>query len=95
MGKESFITLIIGCVIGYAISQWTLTPNAKFAQEEAKKGNILVNSGWFFTNESEKAFKPATPQYLERDFEAGANYICDYLQLKTGEDFCHSIINWR
>lgn len=43
-----------------------------------------------------QAFKPGSPQYLERDFEAGANFICDQIKLRQGRDICADPeINWR
>jgi hypothetical protein len=42
------------------------------------------------------SFHPGNPPYLERDFEAGANLICDEIKLKHGRDFCsEKEINWR
>jgi len=35
-------------------------------------------------------------RYLERDFEAGANFICDEIMIKRGRDICaESDINFR
>ena len=43
-----------------------------------------------------RSFRPGSPSYLERDFEAGANFICDEIMLKQGRDICaDSSINWR
>ena len=41
-------------------------------------------------------FRGADPQYLERDFEAGADFICDEVKQELGRDLCseHSV-NWR
>jgi len=42
------------------------------------------------------SYVPGAPAYLERDFEAGANFICDEIMLKRGQDICaQSDINWR
>ena len=87
--------LVLGFVIGYFFSQYTLSPVAKFAQQEADNDRLILNEGWLFSEEERLAFKPAIPQYLERDFEAGANYICDLFLIKTNKDFCHTIIKWR
>lgn len=41
-------------------------------------------------------FRPGHPPYLERDFEAGADFICDEIKLKRGHDICSDAdINWR
>ena len=95
MNENVGFALIIGCIVGYLFSQCMLSPVAKFAQQEAKEGRLILNEGWLVSEEEKLAFKPATPQYLERDFEAGADYICDQFLIKTKEDFCHTIIKWR
>ncbi len=42
------------------------------------------------------SFKAGKPAYLERDFEAGANFICDEIKQKRKHDFCADPdINWR
>lgn len=42
------------------------------------------------------SFRPGNPPYLERDFEAGANFICDEIKIKRGQDLCSEPdINWR
>lgn len=42
------------------------------------------------------SFRPGNPQYIERDFEAGANFICDEIKAKQKRDICsESDINWR
>ena len=42
------------------------------------------------------SFRAGNPPYLERDFEAGADFICDEIKLKKGHDLCaESAINWR
>lgn len=42
------------------------------------------------------SFKSGSPPYLERDFEAGADFICDEMQIELGYDICSSAeINWR
>ena len=43
-----------------------------------------------------ESYKSGEPQYLERDFEAGADFICDEIRFKYGEDLCSSeIMGWR
>jgi len=42
------------------------------------------------------SFSPADPPDLERDFEAGADFICDEIKQKRGKDLCSEAdINWR
>lgn len=41
-------------------------------------------------------FKPGKPAYLERDFEAGADFICDEIKAKYHRDICSEPgIDWR
>jgi hypothetical protein len=43
-----------------------------------------------------EAFRKGAPEYLERDFEAGADLICDQIELKYKRDICaEPEINWR
>lgn len=42
------------------------------------------------------SFRKGDPPYLERDFEAGANFICDEIKMKRHRDICaEADINWR
>jgi hypothetical protein len=66
--------------------------------EEATKafidGRIISNK--MMTLLYPSSFHPGNPPYLERDFEAGANLICDEIKLKYGRDLCsEKEINWR
>lgn len=41
-------------------------------------------------------FRSGDPPYLERDFEAGADFICDEVKNEIGRDLCSEpSINWR
>ena len=42
------------------------------------------------------SFRSGSPPYLERDFEAGANFICDDIKQKRHKDICaEGDIHWR
>lgn len=66
--------------------------------EEAKAAE---DDGRIINNETMTALYPSTfrtghPPYLERDFEAGADFICDEIMNKHGRDICSEPeINWR
>lgn len=53
------------------------------------------------SNEAMKQMYPRTyragnPKYLERDFEAGADFICDEIRIKYQQDMCGPDgINWK
>jgi hypothetical protein len=59
-----------------------------------RDGRIINNEMMTATYPS--TFRPADPPYLERDFEAGADFICDEIKLKRHRDICaEADINWR
>ena len=66
--------------------------------EEAKQAE---NDGRVINNEAmsglyPQSFRPGSPKYLERDFEAGADFICDEIKVKYQRDICsEDKINWR
>lgn len=66
--------------------------------EEAEKAE---NNGRTINNEVMQgmyphSFRPGSPAYLERDFEAGADLICDEIRAKYQRDICSEPeINWR
>ena len=59
------------------------------------------DEGAVVSNEAMKAmypasFRPGSPVYLERDFEAGADFICDEIKAKYDRDICSEPdIHWR
>ena len=63
-----------------------------FAAE--REGRIINNQ--MMSSMYPNSFIPADPPYLERDFEAGADFICDEFKQKRGKDLCSEAdINWR
>jgi hypothetical protein len=59
-----------------------------------REGRIINNQ--MMSSMYPNSFSPADPPYLERDFEAGANFICDEIKQKRGKDLCSEAdINWR
>jgi hypothetical protein len=64
------------------------------ARRASSEGRVINNS--IMSQAYPASFVPGTPKYLERDFEAGANFICDEIKMKRGRDICaESDINWR
>ncbi len=58
------------------------------------EGRIINNQMMSDTYPS--SFYPGSPPYLERDFEAGADFICDEIKRKRQRDVCADAdINWR
>lgn len=64
------------------------------AQKTKDDGRVVSNEA--MVSMYPETYKPGEPQYLERDFEAGADFICDEIELKRGEDVCAADdIGWR
>ncbi len=67
-------------------------------QQEAKQGEKdgrVINND-LMTATYPSTFRPGNPAYLERDFEAGADFICDEINLKYKRDLCaEDRIEWR
>lgn len=63
--------------------------------EQAERDGRVVNNE-VMLKLYPQSFRPGSPQYLERDFEAGADFICDEIKAKYDRDICsESEINWR
>jgi len=64
------------------------------AAKASREGRVINNdlmAGWYPTS-----FIAGNPPYLERDYEAGVNFICDEIKQKRKHDFCADPdINWR
>lgn len=64
------------------------------ALKAEREGRIINNEMMAETYPS--SFRPGEPPYLERDFEAGADFICDEIKKKRKRDVCaEADINWR
>lgn len=89
---SAFRKLLIGTCAAIALSGCDdVTSEARRASSEGRVINNNVMMQLY-----PETFVAGTPSYLERDFEAGANFICDELKMKRGRDICaDSDINWR
>lgn len=68
--------------------------NGIYAMKEAADGNVINNE--IMSAIYPKTFIPGHPAYLERDFEAGADFICHEIMRTRGIDICsEDDINWR
>lgn len=64
------------------------------AVKAEREGHVISNE--LMSEQYPASFRPGKPPYLERDFEAGADFICDEIKLKKGRDLCaEPDINWR
>lgn len=64
------------------------------ARRAEKEGEVVSNEA--MQAMYPESFRPGSPAYLERDFEAGADFICDEIRARRGEDICSEPdIHWR
>ena len=81
--------LALSGVIGSCTSP--LVDEAKKAERDGRVINNEVMLAMY-----PASFKSGKPQYLERDFEAGADFICTEIEAKYNRDICSDPkINWR
>jgi len=86
-------SLLLGAVL-ITTSSCQNTELQQEARQAEKDGRVINNDMMTATYPS--TFKPGTPAYLERDFEAGADFICDEIKLKHKRDLCaEDRIGWR
>lgn len=66
----------------------------KEAKHAEKNGAVISNE--MMSAMYPQSFHPGTPPYLERDFEAGADFICAEIRTKYRRDICSETeINWK
>jgi hypothetical protein len=89
---------LVGFVFGIMVVVfWSEVQESELVREAvaAQKDGRTIN------NEMMRIMYPATfrdgnPEYLERDFEAGADFVCDEIRNRFREDMCSSSgIGWR
>lgn len=79
-------SLVLGASCGSEVAR-----EAQRADDEGKVISNTVMSAMY-----PNTFEPGDPAYLERDFEAGADFICDEVERLQGEDVCADpAIGWR
>ncbi len=87
------ISFCLGAVL-VTVSSCQNTELQQKARQAENDGRVINNDMMTATYPS--TFKPGTPAYLERDFEAGADFICDEIKLKHKRDLCaDEKIGWR
>ncbi len=91
MGKPILLiaaSALISCLAG--CSKGVVTE----AIDAERDGRLISNE--LMVEAYPKSFRPSDPPYLERDFEAGADFICDEIKMKRHRDICaEADINWR
>ncbi|WP_150124942.1 hypothetical protein [Tsuneonella mangrovi] len=70
------------------------SPLVHEAREAEGDGRVISND--LMKQMYPQAFREGDPPYLERDFEAGADFICDKIKLQYNRDICSEpAIGWR
>ncbi|MEZ5759893.1 MAG: hypothetical protein R3D87_02000 [Paracoccaceae bacterium] len=79
------------------LSSWSKLQESELVKEaiSAEKDGRTINNQ-MMRSIYPKTYRDGSPEYLERDFEAGADLICDEIQNRYHEDICSSRgIGWR
>ncbi|CAN1544776.1 hypothetical protein MCEMIH15_01910 [Caulobacteraceae bacterium] len=83
----SLLPLITAC----GDTDSSVVREARLAEAE---GRIIDNE--LMLSMYPKSFRKGHPKYLERDFEAGVNFMCDEFRAQYGKDVCaEPEIHWR
>lgn len=83
----SLLTLTTGC----GVFDSSIIREAKEAEKE---GRIIDNELMY--EMYPKSYRKGNPKYLERDFEAGVNFMCDEFRVQYKRDICaEPAIKWR
>jgi hypothetical protein len=85
--------LLVLAIVGFFWAPWdsSLVREAKEAEGD---GRVISNE--MMQEMYPASFRPGNPEYLERDFEAGADFICDEIKKHYGSDLCaEPKIKWR
>src|SRR3546814_20878000 len=72
------------CVPLLLIASGCESPVVNKAKDAVNRDEIIDNQ--IMSEMYPQSFRPGTPQYIERDFEAGANFICDETKAKKNRD---------
>ncbi len=88
----------VGFLVGIAVAlSWSNVRESQLVREasSAERDGRTINNQMmpiFYP----KTYRTGNPQYLERDFEAGADLICDEIESRFYKDMCSKDgIGWR
>src|SRR3546814_19751763 len=82
------------CVPLLLIASGCESPVVNKAKDAVNRDEIIGNQ--IMSEMYPQSFRPGTPQYIERDFEAGAHFICDAINAKQKRDnYAESALNHR
>ncbi len=82
------------CVAASAMVPGCTSSVVREAANAESDGRVISNQ--MMAETYPMTFRPGFPPYLERDYEAGADFICDQIKLEYKRDICSEPkINWR
>lgn len=82
---------IVGVMASLAGCEGEVAKEANKAERDGRVINNEMMVAWY-----PSSFRPGSPPYLERDFEAGADFICDEIKRTRHQDICaEADIKWR
>ncbi len=94
MGGERFPFRLIAVLSACAMAAACDSSLVQQAREAQADGRVIDNE--MMQAMYPASFRPGNPKYLERDFEAGADFICDEIETHYGRDLCaEPKIKWR
>lgn len=83
--------LAISAMLFVSACDSSLVREARQAEDD---GGTISNE--MMTAMYPESFRAGDPAYLERDFEAGADFICDQLEIEHSRDLCAEMeTRWR
>ena len=94
--KQTVLIGLVCALIGYGVARiqyYNGNPIVEQCAMSVKQGNIINNQ--LMLSMYPYAYKVGVPEYIERDFEAGANFICAAIKFAYGRDLCaEEPIHW-
>ena len=88
--RRGFVILLLPVTLLAACD----SPLVDEAKEAERDGRTISNE--MMSAMYPSSFKPGEPEYLERDFEAGADFICAEIRAQYDRDICSEPgINWQ
>ncbi|MEQ8557283.1 MAG: hypothetical protein RIB03_03110 [Henriciella sp.] len=91
---SNFTAFALGVAVTFGYYYFTDSEVVKEARSADKQGRTISNdvmASWY-----PNSFRIGEPAYLERDFEAGADFICDKIKIEFDIDACaDSRVNYR
>ena len=93
-GTPGMIAIKMLCCAAWFMTSGCDSPLVREAKEAEADGRFISND--IMQAMYPQSFRAGDPPYLERDFEAGADFICDQIHVEHGRDLCADAeVAWR